>query len=139
MKDIWGDSFVASIASDANWVLCMEGVYWYDIYLGGQNSGISYIGTAQMIGEMQQNPVFGGLLQPIGDYWINKLTNGWFALCAMVEPNAKLNITPPANTSSPQIENTLMAGQGYGMIQAWPTDGEMIPTYYGTISPWTTH
>lgn len=133
MKEVWGVDFVMGLATDTNWILCLESVYWHNIFINGINTNIVFIGTARMEGEFQSKV---SSLSPCGASPLGSMTNGIFATCAMVEPNAKLDIVYPQQISTPpRINNELMLAYGYGMIQAWPEDGDMIPTYNGKDSP----
>ena len=131
ITEVWGEEFASKLAGREDWVLCMESVYWYNIFMEGLNTGIVNIGTAKMVAEFQSQYAS---LSPYGSSPIKSYTNGKYALCAMVEPNAKLGIIYPIDRSDILSNETILA-YGYGMIQAWPKDGDMIPTYNGKDSP----
>lgn len=124
IEDIWGTDISISLDEKyEQWVLIMEPVYWYNLFVGGINTGKPVIGTAYQIGQWQSAISF---LQPKGDRVIGSMTNGIFATCAMVEPNAKFGIQSPTNIG--RVTNNEMVTYGYGMIQVWPT--------YNTTHTW---
>ena len=112
IENLWG-SDMAEQWVDNKWYLCLEDGIWCNVYINGQNTGISFAGTSYGWGLLLNN-IAGNDYK--GDALINRYTNN-------ILPNSsKLQFSQTgvnAPTSSGKITSANMLNEGYGMIILW--------------------
>lgn len=129
ITELWGPTFASYVAglTPGSYALVAEGVYWNNIFINGKATSKIIVGTARTIAKYQMGVP---ALNPKGDYYINRYSNGTYPRCAHFTTGITIaNYPTPTNLDGNQkLDNATIVNEAWGCVAVW-TGGNMIPTW----------